>query len=806
MTEILVTQMTYQTKDKDTLVHIFGRTNEGKRAKLVLSGIEPYFYTNEDPRTKIPTTHRHLINKFDTEPKWKNLVNKPLYRVYARFPFDVPELRRFFLYHYEADVPFIDRVRFDLKIKHQIQVPDNKIQLKSIDIVPVERTINPEIACIDIETDDSHGFAKPEEGAWPVKSIAIFSTQINKFILIIDGNLNDEEVKMKLPELYKKHFTDECPLVVIQKAENESDMFNKFTKVLNKLEPDIITGWNILGYDKLYLENRATKMGYTLPKFGEYAFFDVQRGYEKLHMGKTYPSLEYAAQNELKTGKMKREKIHIMFEKDKEKLAIYNLWDVVLTNKIDQVKNVTNFHLNLAWFAGCGIEYTYGQEALVDKYMLHQTAGIVAVPSKDMLVSSGVDQGAYVKEGQKGLFKNVCVIDFTSMYPYSVLSCNLSPETKVDKDPGDGSVFKLPSGRMYRKSPRGLVPMITEKLVVMRKQLKEDMKKFEKTTAEYKAIWEQQRAVKYFTNAVYGVMGSSIFRLADGDVGSDITGLGRFLIHNTIEQVEKMGYKALYADTDSVLFQVDTDTVEDTVNHGLKVQKDLNDFYPKLAESWNGRKECIHSIKLDKVYKAWFQPGVKKRYVGLVEWDNDTDTKFIGHLPIKDRLDVKGFEIVRSNVAIITKEVQMEVISTALQKLEFKQEIIAYLSRIRKQFMNGELNQKLLLPASWNKIEYKSKQAHIRAMEYSLACDLIDIQAGDSFKWLYVLGVSGHPSTDVAAVEFDIDQIPDEIKINFDKMWQRNIVGPLDPVLEGLGITWDEIITGKTQKTISDWF
>jgi DNA polymerase I len=806
VTEILVTQMTYQTKDKDTIVHIFGRTNKGNRAHVVLNNFESYFYTNDNPRDRIPPSHRHLVKRFDSAPSWKNLVNKPLYKVYARFPFDVPELKRFFPYHYEADVPFIDRVRFDLKIKHQIQIPDNKTSLEPSDIAPVERTINPEIACIDIETDDSHGFAKPEEGAWPVKSIAIYSSQLNKFILIIPGQLDGEKVKIRLNELYAKNFTDVCPDVVIQKAENESDMFSKFTKVFNKLEPDIITGWNIIGYDKPYLENRAAKMGFSLPKFNEYTFFDVQKGYEKLHMGKTYPSLEYAAQNELKTGKLQREKIHIMFEEDKEKLAVYNIWDVVLTNKIDQVKNVTNFHLNLAWFAGCGLEYTYGQEALVDKYMLHQTAGIVAVPSKDMLVSSGVDQGAYVKEGQHGLFKNVCVIDFASMYPYSVLSCNLSPETKVDKDPGDGSVFKLPSGRMYRKSPKGLVPMITEKLVIMRKQLKEDMKTYEKTTPEYKALWEQQRAVKYFTNAVYGVMGSSIFRLADGDVGSDITGLGRFLIHNTLEQVEKMGYKALYADTDSVLFQVDTGTIEEVVNHGLKVQKDLNDYYPKLAKTWNGEKECIHSIKLDKVYKAWFQPGVKKRYVGLVEWDNDTETKFLGHMPIKDRLDVKGFEIVRSNVAIITKEVQLEVISTALQKPEFKKEIITYLGGIRKQFFNGELNMKMPLPASWNKVEYKTKQAHIRAMEYSLACDLIDIQAGDAFKWLYVLGVSGHPSTDVAAVEFDIDQIPVEVKIDFNKMWQRNIVGPLDPVLEGLGITWDEIITGKTQKTISDWF
>jgi hypothetical protein len=68
-----------------------------------------------------------------------------------------------------------------------------------------------------------------------------------------------------------------------------------------------------------------------------------------------------------------------------------------------------------------------------------------------------------------------------------------------------------------------------------------------------------------------------------------------------------------------------------------------------------------------------------------------------------------------------------------------------------------------------------------------------------------VLGVTGHPNTDVVGLEFDVDQIPDIVRVNYDKMWQRNIVGPLDPVLDGLGISWDEIITGKTQKSMNDW-
>ena len=103
-------------------------------------------------------------------------------------------------------------------------------------------------------------------------------------------------------------------------------------------------------------------------------------------------------------------------------------------------------------------------------------------------------------------------------------------------------------------------------------------------------------------------------------------------------------------------------TIEEAVERGEQVAKELNKLYPELAKSWNGEKECQMTVKLEKVYDSWFQMGAKKRYVGLVGWDGDTDEKFIGHLPVKDRMDIKGLEIIRSNAAELTKEVQEKVV------------------------------------------------------------------------------------------------------------------------------------------------
>lgn len=798
--ELLVTQMRYQAYNNNIDVNILGRSDRGERVNLILRGIEPYFYVKEKP-IKHP-----LIKRVEREGQ--NLAGEALWKIYVKKPSDVRELRSFFDIHYEADIPFADRIRFDLGIKHQIRVPNGKHVLRACDITPVEkRTIDPEMFCFDIETNDSKGFPVVEFAAEPVRSVSIWSTELKKLILIIDGIVDKQKIRDHLKELENKYFDEDGPEVIIQMAKDERDLFRKFTKIFKLAEPDIVTGWYSDGFDIPYMENRAQNKGYTIPNFKEYAQFDTQWGYKTLHKNKAHLKLEFAAKKTLGVGKLPRTKIHDMFENDKERLGVYNLWDVELTRRIEEVKGIIKpFHLNLAYFAGCKFEDAKWQEPLADKYMLHQTAGIVVVPSREMLNSTKEIAGGYVNEAVLGMYRYIAVIDFTSMYPNNVLSANISPETRVHEDPGDDSVFRLGTGRMYKKEPAGLIPMTMEKLLVLRGGVKKEMMTHEKGSKEYKALWEQQRAIKYFTNAVYGVLGSKNFRLADEGAANDVTWMGRELIKYSIKKVTEYGFKPLYADTDSVMFEVGTTDIKKAVELGQEVVEKLNKSYPILAREWNGEAECKHNVKLEKIYEAWFQPGAKKKYIGLVGWDGDTDEKFLGELPVEDRLDIKGLEIVRSNSAKITKETQEKVLIEALTNEDYREPVVKYLKQVHDDFFNGDLDNKIMIPTSWGKLDYVVVPAHERARIFSTTLGMLEVQPGDSYSWLYVKSVTGHPKTDVAAVEFDSEKLNELIRVDYDRMWERCVRKPLNNILGGLGITWEEILSGKIQEKLDEWF
>jgi len=810
-TQLLVTRMGYHNSRGEPIVDIYGRTEDGKRKHYKMRGAESYFYVRNKP------SDNDMIKRI--EHKGKDLHNNKLWKITTKIPSDNYKLKDIFAYHYEADVPFVDKVRADYKIKSQIKIIQDKesLNIKPENVQPSERTINPETVYFDIETMDDGAFPNPEEAIKTVVSVALFSTQLDKHFIIVIGEVDKDKIR----EQFKELGCDKD--VIIKMVKDERALFQKFTQIMNHINPDILTGWNVIDFDVLYMESRAKNNAYACPKFKQYAVFDLMNGYKKLHKGKTHLKLELVSQKELGVGKLPRDKIHVMFEENREKLCVYNLWDVELTRKIDIVKNIVRFHCNLSWFAGCELYKTAFQEPLVDKYLLHEINGIVNVPSKDMLEkTTGKFKGAYVDKPVSGKYTNVGMIDFASMYPRIILSCNLSVETKVNKsyikedgtkgfktiiEAGDKEVFNMPSGIKYLKEPEGLIPHIVKNLIKMRDDIKTEMRKYEKGSVEYKALWEQQRAVKYFTNAVYGVLGSNIFRLADRDVASDITKTGRLLIEFTMEEVEKMGFKPLYADTDSVFFETGKENIEDAVEVGLHVEKRMNELYYDLADTWNGRETNINEMKLEKVYQAWIQSGAKKRHIGAVGWDIDTDEKFIMHLPIKKRLDIKGLDIVRSNVPEITKEAQEYILTTALEKDDYYNLVQEYIVKIKKDFFNKKIDAKMFIPASLSKPEedYVNTPAHVRAMKYSRDNGYLDLQIGDAYSWAYVKSVTEKPKTDVFAVELEAESVPEEVNINYDKMWLRCIVKPLDTIFDSLRIEQHILTKPVNQKSLLEF-
>ncbi len=46
--------------------------------------------------------------------------------------------------------------------------------------------------------------------------------------------------------------------------------------------------------------------------------------------------------------------------------------------------------------------------------------------------------------------------------------------------------------------------------------------------------------------------------------------------------------------------------------------------------------------------------------------------------------------------------------------------------------------------------------------------------------------------------EYD-DQIPDGFEIDYDKMLEKTLKGPIERILEALGVSWEEVKSGQEQ-------
>ena len=403
------------------------------------------------------------------------------------------------------------------------------------------------------------------------------------------------------------------------------------------------------------------------------------------------------------------------------------------------------------------------------------------------------------------LFENVVVFDITAQYASIIMTFNLSPETRlkemVESEP-TSDIYIMPSGNKYWKEPKGLLPTIAEELLERRNELKErrDDPKIPKGSIQYKSLHNQQKIVKFFMASLYGVMASKFYRLADGKLASDITGFARILVKWMWDYAKSEGFRPLYSDTDSILVQIEGE-LEDVVDKSMKIVEKMNEGFAELVQEYGVPKEaCRFIVKVDRIGK-WFQSSIskggklkgKKRHAGVSDWiDGKGDVRDV---PFGDRLTIKGFEYRRMNTAEITKESQKFAFETIFTKGVDK--LRKPLKQYYDDIMEGKYRNKIMLPATHNP-DVKTNTAHFRAVKYSNQYLDTEIMDGDDYKWCYVKGVKGSPFTDVVATEFD-SVLSKDVVVDYQRMAERTLLSPLERILDGVGLSWSEILQAQEQ-------
>ena len=148
-------------------------------------------------------------------------------------------------------------------------------------------------------------------------------------------------------------------------------------------------------------------------------------------------SLDYIAYESLGVNKIKYEgTLYDLYFDDYQKYVFYNAIDSVLVQLIDKrFKTLQNIYTQALYCRekiGLAFSKIAVSEALVFNYFYDH--GIKVIPERQDDIHRGELQGAYVRIPTPGKHNYVCCNDFASLYPSTIITCNLSFENFLGND------------------------------------------------------------------------------------------------------------------------------------------------------------------------------------------------------------------------------------------------------------------------------------------------------------------------------------------------------------------------------------
>jgi DNA polymerase elongation subunit (family B) len=641
---------------KTPLIIISG-WNGDKKVVQIIKDFKPYLYIDKEKYDTLDENSKTILNNYftmsdvimiekDEDNKYKtykSIFNRDVYKVFYFNPKSTYRIRDMFrsfgVEVYEADIEFIRRFYIDM-------LNEGKIKEKSRKYKKV---------FIDIETTTEGGFPNYEN---PIQQITVvtIATEDKMYTFALDPEGKKDEVK-----------EDEKGKIYI--VSNEVRLVKYVFLLLQKLQGDLLLGWNVkfdiyylisrtlfLLYGKkitdkidngtlnnIYFETKKEYVSFN------FANIDSDRGkeynnglspmefygrntYQVLDMLTLYKeitfselpsySLEYVAKNVL-GGEYDKKRIGNFTEEWKnnfDELIKYNRNDVELIRELERKEKMIDFYEEVRMMTHLPkISMATSRNKMIDNLILIMYKDKV-FPYKSYEEKLNIEfkpQGEYVfiDENEKNkVFEKVYVLDFVSMYPNIIRSFNLSPEIMMDSTPSNPTNFiKLNvenEGRyiqlyfLKQEVLRGILPNLTDYMMKLKEKytrLRDEAK-----NEEERKFYETRRfTTKTIINALYGVTEFPGFRLFDARLGATITYIGRELIKYVKKQLENMGFKVLYGDTDSVFIWKDGDF---DIN---VVLKDVNEKIKLWVENLGGK--CYLEMDVDKILEkvVFFK---KKRY------------------------------------------------------------------------------------------------------------------------------------------------------------------------------------------------
>jgi len=365
------------------------------------------------------------------------------------------------------------------------------------------------VAYIDIETKCEEGF--------PDASIA--SEEVNAITIRVD----DRVYTFGLGD-----YTPVSDVHVYNGYTSERRLLQDFLTFWEKLDPDIISGWNVNFFDIPYLINRINRIlgdgeanrlspwkvlkerivtvmqrdhtVYDLVGISTLDYFDLYRKLTFVNR-ESYrlDHIAYVELGERKTSYSEYDSIRDFYTKNFQKFIEYNVKDVDLVVRLEDKLRLMELALTIAYSAKVNHNDIFSQVKTWDQIIYHHlNSEKIVIPFKKSGEKEDQFAGAYVKEPIPGMYKWVMSFDLDSLYPHLIMQYNISPET-LTQDGKRGCVspdgvltegevtqtfikqFALKNlsvaanGTTYLKNKQGFLPKLMETLYEERKQYKKKM-------------------------------------------------------------------------------------------------------------------------------------------------------------------------------------------------------------------------------------------------------------------------------------------------------------------------------------------
>uniref|UniRef100_A0A146Z3R4 DNA polymerase n=1 Tax=Fundulus heteroclitus TaxID=8078 RepID=A0A146Z3R4_FUNHE len=489
----------------------------------------------------------------------------------------------------------------------------------------------------------------------------------------------------------------------VEMATSERTLLGFFLAKMHKIDPDVLVGHDIFGFDLEVLLQRIqvckvphwSKIGRlrraNMPKLGGRGAFaeksatcgrlvcDVEISAKELIRCKSYHLTELAAQVlKVERVTVPQEDIRNLYSDSPHLLYLLELtWtDAKLILQIMCELNVLPLALQITSIAGNVLSRTLmgGRSERNEFLLLHAFHDKnYIVPDKPSFRKAQLEAadgeedvdggkgkrrkkaayaGGLVLDPKVGFYdKFVLLLDFNSLYPSIIQEFNIcfttvqrqaqSSRRKTDDDEPE-EIPEIPDPDLEM----GILPKEIRKLVERRKQVKQLMKQQDINPDLYLQYDIRQKALKLTANSMYGCLGFSFSRFYAKPLAALVTLKGREILMHTKDMVQKMNLEVIYGDTDSIMINTNSKSLEEVFKLGNKIKAEVNKLY-KLLE-----------IDIDGVFKSLLLLK-KKKYAALV-----VEQQAEGRYSVKQEL--KGLDIVRRDWCDLAKECGNYVIGQIL--------------------------------------------------------------------------------------------------------------------------------------------